>query len=237
MASLVTLQAMGKGKMITVSNGGDGEEIYFAQTARDIAGTYRTQEILSPADFARFRAATETARVRVTDEVLIVNGVVRDARNTPSLNLIEFRRGLRQKLATLGQFRRLVIHEYLGVAGIDDADYGLSLRIEGSSLAFDGAQAKVIARHIGVDKETYIACSVDMLDIANVFSCYLHSADGMSTIEDLNERGEFWGILSREISTGCNLNCSLEVEAMTCRYLKRGLPDSLVCLGYTGGSF
>jgi hypothetical protein len=115
------------------SGGGDGyaaEFILTAKTALELAKKLEPVE-LSPVNIDTFTGSIQNTKVH-SEEKLFLEGNEVDAINYPNRKLIEISRVrwevLRTESQTVPRFN-LVIHEYLGIMGIDDAQYKVSQKL------------------------------------------------------------------------------------------------------------
>ncbi len=104
-------------------NGGDGYALEFMALGRKAAGEVRLHPDPRISEDS-LRKAIETTNV-TTKERLELQGVEVDAINYPEQKRIELNRS-RWKEYGLDQKAALVLHEYLGVIGLDDSKYEIS---------------------------------------------------------------------------------------------------------------
>ncbi|MGZ3722960.1 MAG: hypothetical protein ACXVA9_08530 [Bdellovibrionales bacterium] len=108
-------------------NGGDAFAIEFEMTARDLAQRLRkvTQDSV---DVDKWEGAILATEVHSEDH-LYLNGSEVDAINYPAIKRIELNRSrwtpIRDAAGTRARFT-LVLHEYLGIMGVDDSQYRVS---------------------------------------------------------------------------------------------------------------
>jgi hypothetical protein len=84
-----------------------------------------------PLSFEQFQKLIDTTRMEFTDEELYEPGGMRvDALNFPKIKLIRFniQRAIGVMMAPR-QSLQLLVHEFLGIAGIDDSDYSVSQKV------------------------------------------------------------------------------------------------------------
>lgn len=116
-----------------VGNGGDGLAAEFILTAKDAFRILQNKpEVTQFLSLDKLSMAIANTKVSSTKEPLILNGVEVDAINYPDQQLIKINRlrwmDLRDSNRTLTRFN-LVIHEYLGMIGINDHQYSISQSI------------------------------------------------------------------------------------------------------------
>ncbi len=116
-----------------VGNGGDGLAAEFILTAKDAFRILQNKpEVTQYLNLDKLSMAIANTKVISTKEPLILNGVEIDAINYPAQQLIKINRlrwmDLRDSNRTLTRFN-LVIHEYLGIIGINDDQYSISQSI------------------------------------------------------------------------------------------------------------
>lgn len=116
-------------------NAGDAYVSEFVLTARDLV--QRLDLVMDgdrPVyDTSALRAAIAGVKV-VSQEQVFLDGFERDAVNYPTRRLIEMSRTRWRPLRRANETRarsRVVLHEYLWVSGVDDADYSISDRLIG----------------------------------------------------------------------------------------------------------
>jgi hypothetical protein len=113
-----------------VGNGGDGLAAEFILTAKDAFRILKNKpESAQYLDLDKLSMAIANTKVSSSKEPLILNGIEVDAINYPRRQLIVINRArwldLRHSNRTLTRFN-LVVHEYLGIMGIDDHQYNIS---------------------------------------------------------------------------------------------------------------
>ncbi len=114
-------------------NGGDEAALEFVSLGNQIAKESRVfyQGILSEAETDRIREAALTTKVESTTSPLKIDGAVKDAINYPDKKLIRISRQRWQKMLKRESRLRIVFHEYLSIAGIDDSHYLISSKLYG----------------------------------------------------------------------------------------------------------
>jgi hypothetical protein len=113
-----------------VGNGGDSYSLQFVKIGHDleswIASKKGATDFPAELDEKSFVNTVNTTRVESTDEALSLNGIPKDAINYPAEKRIVFNRAAWDKLKTYQQRASLVMHEYLGIMGLDDSSYRIS---------------------------------------------------------------------------------------------------------------
>jgi hypothetical protein len=107
-----------------VGNGGDTFALQFL-TYADKVYKYLDNSNISGLDVAALGKAIATAKVESTDKKLQLNGIPKDAINYPSERRIVFNRD-RWTSFIEDERLALVLHEYLGLIGLEDASYTYS---------------------------------------------------------------------------------------------------------------
>jgi hypothetical protein len=107
-----------------LGNGGDGFAQEFTALGRQLVQSIEARPDPRIADVAPLKAAVEKTRV-TTSGKLELRGAEVDAINYPAQAKIEVNRA-RWKEYDVRQKASLVLHEYLGIAGIDDGNYQIS---------------------------------------------------------------------------------------------------------------
>lgn len=110
-----------------VGNGGDTYAIEFVSIASDILD-YLEVSGSDGLDLVKLKEVMKTTKVESTDKALSLKGVPKDAINYPTEKRIIFNRNAWGN-SKEAQKPRLVLHEYLGVMGIDDASYSRSTEL------------------------------------------------------------------------------------------------------------
>lgn len=110
-----------------VGNGGDTYAIEFVSVASDILD-YLEVSGSDGLDLAQLKDVMKTTKVESTDKALSLKGVPKDAINYPTEKRILFNR-LAWGNAKEAQKPRLVLHEYLGILGVDDSSYARSTEL------------------------------------------------------------------------------------------------------------
>lgn len=113
-----------------VGNGGDGLAAEFILTAKDAFRILKSKpESAQYLNLDKLSMAIANTKVISTKDSLILNGIEVDAINYPSQQLIKINRARWLDLRHLNRTRtrfNLVVHEYLGIMGIDDHQYDIS---------------------------------------------------------------------------------------------------------------
>ena len=110
-----------------VGNGGDLYAIEFVDTAEEVY-QYLQETGFDSINAIDLRTAISDTKVESTDKKLILNGTVKDAINYPALKKIIFNR-LRWTNMTDKERAVLVLHEYLGLLGLENASYKYSKKL------------------------------------------------------------------------------------------------------------
>lgn len=115
------------------SSGGDGFALEFVQIAHELLTQLSSDTTSSSqkVNLEQLSKAIETTRVESVDENLILDGVLKDAINSPSQKLITINRKSWEAMQNPRSKVALVLHEYLGIMGTDDTKYQLSSIILG----------------------------------------------------------------------------------------------------------
>jgi len=121
--SFLTLSSVASATKI-VGNGGDVFALEFVAVASDVYDYMVSTE--APAiNLPALRQAILDTKIESTEESLSLNGVPKDAINYPSESRIIFNR-LRWSEISETQKPAFVLHEYLGILGVDDSSYKYS---------------------------------------------------------------------------------------------------------------
>jgi len=107
-----------------VGNGGDSYAIEFVTIASDILN-YLGDTDSGGLDLEKLKEVMKTTKVESTNQALSLGGIPKDAINYPTEKRIIFNRTAWGN-SKEGQKPRLVLHEYLGILGVDDSSYALS---------------------------------------------------------------------------------------------------------------
>lgn len=110
------------------SGGGDAYALEFTLLGYQAVEIIRDSEVkeVTPGDFLDIIAQTKV----MSQERLFLNGAEVDAINTPSQKTIQLSRIRWDDIQNQQQMKfKLVIHEYLGVLGVDDSKYQLTDKI------------------------------------------------------------------------------------------------------------
>ena len=118
------------------SGGGDTRSLQFVAMAKELIKYLEPLEKqgkidLGKIDYDAFRKAIENTKVSVTNETLYVNGVPKEAKNYPKRKPPEIVLHAERWDAVNEGSRRaaILLHEYLGIMGIDDTKYQISSKI------------------------------------------------------------------------------------------------------------
>jgi len=111
-------------------NGGDLYAAEFVEAGERVLNLLRNNNS-KDVDTAALELAVKRTKVESTDKELRLGGLPKDAINYPSQGRIIFNRDRWIKLDA-GQKPVLVLHEYLGILGLEDASYAISRRIIGA---------------------------------------------------------------------------------------------------------
>lgn len=151
-------------------NGGDSLALAFVKDAKELVRSLAPQKSELPFDLAKLTKAINTTYVTSTDDVLELKGAVKDAINYPGLQTIVFNRKRWQTMANENVRKALVLHEYLGVIGVDDKNYDIStswvLRVRNreapvGEFALVGAIGKLVAFDTAKDSSDLVMASED----------------------------------------------------------------------------
>jgi hypothetical protein len=107
-----------------IGNGGDVHALEFVTTAQQVL-SYLQKFKFEGLDTKALGQAIDSAKVESTEEPLKLNGMDKDAINYPTENRIVFNSKRWGSLAT-NERLALVLHEYLGLLGKNDANYQFS---------------------------------------------------------------------------------------------------------------
>ena len=114
-----------------VGNGGDAIVLEFTTLARQVSKDIQINAQYLFPEFSAEDLETAIASTKVMSvEKTILNGIEKDAINYPGLGLIKINRsrwGARS--VSTEKLRALVLHEYLGIMNINDADFIISGRL------------------------------------------------------------------------------------------------------------
>jgi hypothetical protein len=119
------------------SGGGGYRELQFKGIGYAIVdvlpGAKHVPRLLKRLDFKRLKKVIDETRVEATDELLrpspqgkILPALIKDALNTPRKKVIQFNIDSWDALPDGGSRAALVLHEYLGIMGVDDSIYKYS---------------------------------------------------------------------------------------------------------------
>jgi hypothetical protein len=114
-----------------VGNGGDAIALEFTTLARQVSKDIKieAQHLFPEFSAEDLESVIESTKVASVDKT-ILNGVEKDAINYPRLKLIEVSRSRwKSRSVSTEKLRALVLHEYLGIMNINDADYKISGRL------------------------------------------------------------------------------------------------------------
>jgi hypothetical protein len=111
--------------------GGDAYVAEFMKLGYEIRDWIGAGTLQAGVSQSTFEMALTTTRVESTDEVLIVDGLHKDAVNEPGVRKITINRARWKTIASVAQKRAIVFHEYAGILGLGDSDYRLSSRLFG----------------------------------------------------------------------------------------------------------
>lgn len=109
----------------TVGNGGDTYAIQFVDMARKAHDELKKKGS-SPIQLELFINTINTAVIESTDQQLYLNGAIKDAINYPAESKIIFNRKAWQNAPNERTRLLFVLHEYLGLMGVDDSRYNVS---------------------------------------------------------------------------------------------------------------
>lgn len=105
-----------------VGNGGDTYAVEFVSIATDVLEYVQVNDSET---YELLKNVLKTTKVESTDQYLVLDGVPKEAINYPSENRIIFNRAAWSN-AKESYKPVFVLHEYLGVVGIDDSSYAHS---------------------------------------------------------------------------------------------------------------
>lgn len=174
-------------------HGGDFRSSAFVSTAYDILTDLRERPIQG-LDEAKLAAAIFNTKVHSTESVLtdLKSGAKVDAINRPEKNEILLNRSAWDSTPQGFEKRRLVLHEYLNIAGYDDRNYQLSSLID---------RAKVCQRHPVIRKaieNAFAGISCDRLEEKDLSSLKLLKILDDKNISQL-KKVDFSGLNLKEI--------------------------------------
>jgi len=109
-------------------NGGDGYSLQFVGVGKKIVQYLKYQK--TDLNIDALQEALDSTRVESTTEFLTLNGLPKDALNYPRQKRIVFNRG-RWDAISRDEKPALVLHEYLGILGMEDASYKYSKSLIG----------------------------------------------------------------------------------------------------------
>ncbi|KHD89800.1 MAG: hypothetical protein OM95_01655 [Bdellovibrio sp. ArHS] len=109
-----------------VKNGGDMDAIEFVGIGQQLVKTLGEHRGLLKFDLNTLAKAVDETRVESTTKKLTLDGMDKDAINTPSAKRIVFNRIAWAGKGDLDKKAILVLHEYFGIAGVADQKYDLS---------------------------------------------------------------------------------------------------------------
>ena len=111
-----------------VGNGGDEYAQTFTRIGADVwqwlRDHGRAENIPLPCEL--LLGGTPAVHVESTHQALFLHGAPKDALNFPALRKIMINRAAWDRITSLSARRALVLHEYLGLFGVDDHDYRYS---------------------------------------------------------------------------------------------------------------
>lgn len=111
-------------------NGGDMYAAEFVNIAWKVANFLRNSQI-TEVNVDKFEQTVRRTKVESTTRPLSLNHLPKDAINYPRQSRIVFNRG-RWKAMDNGERPVLVLHEYLGLMGVEGASYDYSRRLLGA---------------------------------------------------------------------------------------------------------
>ena len=112
------------------SGGGDAIALDFIATAVNIGSWLDGNSSDVPGlDAAHFKNKLANLNLSTTDKVLLIDGIEKDAVNYPAQVKIIVNRARWSKIASKYQKTSLVLHEFLGIMGINDTLYSVSAKI------------------------------------------------------------------------------------------------------------
>jgi len=140
-----------------VGNGGDEYALQFIAVARDVVGYL---SIVNPSGIKLpdLIEAIDSTKVESTNDQLNLQGVPKDAMNYPAEKRIIFNRKRWDSISNKNQKSALVLHEYLGILGVDDTGYKLS-KIMLTSLEMSDPTASLTNAKTRIYKEAYGSAS------------------------------------------------------------------------------
>jgi hypothetical protein len=131
-----------------IGNGGDTAAIEFIEIANQIADILENDPA-APVEIRRFRQAIASTEVRSTYRRLVLNNEFKDAINYPDIKLIIFNRRSWDLHSDFLWRARLVMHEYLGIMGLEDTRYELSSLLLKPLWVVTGDDADVLLDFLG----------------------------------------------------------------------------------------
>lgn len=125
--------------------GGDSESQEFFKIANDLL-KHLERNKNNILDLSSLKVAIETVEVEFSEKELILDGVRKEAINYPKQRRIVVNRASWDNISTVQKKSALVLHELLGIIGINDQGYRYSASILGQTdLKFVNDYSKVIA--------------------------------------------------------------------------------------------
>ncbi|MGE0614107.1 MAG: hypothetical protein AB7P04_00580 [Bacteriovoracia bacterium] len=166
------------------SGGGDTCALEFIETARTLRRELGVKypEALQKIDLNLFQQMIDAVSVECVERTLVLNGVVKEAINTPAEKKILVSRQAWVSIQNPRKKVALVLHEYLGIMGVEDGKYQVSswflgggevryvtdgssfLAEPGSMLAdYDQAAAALSALSLSKQRDSVKAKAVEIL--------------------------------------------------------------------------
>jgi hypothetical protein len=156
-------------------NGGDIYALHFVGIATNVVNFLQNNGNIK-FDYRLLKDAVENTKVESTDSNLYIKGIPKDAINFPTEKRIIFNRK-RWDVIPASEKPALVVHEYLGILGINDSTYN---------------KTSLILNGYGMYNRlpSTSSCSIATFDSATPFqSSREHTADGLLVIEFIEHQG------------------------------------------------
>ncbi|WP_413580787.1 hypothetical protein [Bdellovibrio sp. HCB288] len=124
---LILMSSLAHAGPRVIGNGGDSVSLEFVKVAQEVL--YKIY-YSNPQDFdlKGYEAAIQSTKIESTDRQLLLEGVPKDAINYPSEKRIIFNRKAWAQM-NLELRSLMVLHEYLGIMGVNDSTYAVSSRL------------------------------------------------------------------------------------------------------------
>ncbi len=160
-----------------VGNGGDSIALNFKTIGNTLVLQLRAANSVEALEIdpEKFKEKLETANIESTTKQLYLRGMRKDAINYPKENrIIIYETGWR--MLSIQDKRMLVLHELLGLMGIDDSTYRITLALEKTAAIetvpyFAGKDEECLdSNHKPVPGEVFNVQLVQILIISDIYS-------------------------------------------------------------------